>query len=63
MGTLVSILIIINNYLQIDLRLGIALCISLSGLVASARYFSNAHDIPQLICGFLVGFIPLLVIM
>jgi len=63
MGTLVSILIIINNYLQIDLRLGIAVCISLSGLVASARYFSNAHDIPQLICGFLVGFIPLLVIM
>lgn len=63
MGTLVSLIIILNNYLQIDLRLWIAVCISLSGLVASARYFSNAHNLPQLVCGFLVGLIPIYVIM
>lgn len=63
MGALVSLLVIINNYLQLDLRLFIAMGISVSGLVASARYFSNAHNISQLISGFVVGFASIFIVL
>jgi len=55
-GALLSILVLANYYTYVDLRIGIALVISIAGLVASARLFAKAHDIPQLIAGFALGF-------
>jgi hypothetical protein len=55
-GALLSLLVLANYYTYVDLRIGIALVISIAGLVASARHFAKAHDIPQLIAGFALGF-------
>jgi hypothetical protein len=55
-GALLSLLIIINQYTQLDLRIAIGLVIAIAGLVGSARHFANAHNTAQLVAGFLVGF-------
>jgi hypothetical protein len=55
-GALLSLLVLANYYTHVDLRIGIAIVILIAGLVASARHFAEAHNIPQLLAGFALGF-------
>lgn len=55
-GAMISLLVLANYYTHVDLRIGIAIMVLIAGLVASARHFAKAHNIPQLIAGFALGF-------
>jgi hypothetical protein len=57
LGALLGLLVIVNLNNYFDLRLAIAGVVLVSGLVASARLFANAHDLPQIIAGFALGFV------
>ncbi|MFY7735123.1 MAG: hypothetical protein ACOVSR_16740 [Bacteroidia bacterium] len=55
-GALLSLLVLANYYTHVDLRIAIAIVILIAGLVGSARHFAEAHNIPQLLAGFALGF-------
>lgn len=63
MGALLGLLVIANFDNYIDLRLMIAGIVLISGIVASARLFANAHNILQIISGFALGFAWMLVVL
>lgn len=63
MGALLGLLVIANFDNYIDLRLMIAGIVLISGIVASARLFANAHNIQQIISGFALGFAWMLVVL
>jgi hypothetical protein len=63
MGALLGLLVIANFTTNIDLRLMIAGIVLISGIVASARLFANAHNIPQIISGFALGLAWMLMVL
>jgi len=62
-GALLGLLVIVNLKNYIDLRLAIAGVVIVSGLVASARLFAKAHDLPQIIAGFALGFVWIYIVL
>jgi len=55
-GAMLGLLVIANFANYLDLRLLIAGVVLIAGIVASARLFANAHNISQIISGFVLGF-------
>jgi hypothetical protein len=56
MGALLGLLIVANIHLNMDLRLAIGAVIIVTGITASARLFSHAHNLAQIIAGLFLGF-------
>ena len=59
MGAMLSMMLFLLKYHQVDCPWIYALWLVLSGFVCSARLQLNAHTPAQLAAGFLLGFVPL----
>ena len=62
-GALLGLLVIANFTNYIDLRLMIAGIVLIAGIVASARLFANAHNISQIVSGFVLGLAWILMVL
>ena len=62
-GAMLGLLIIANFANYLDSRLMIAGIILIAGIVASARLFANAHNISQIVSGFVLGFAWILMVL
>jgi len=62
-GAMLGLLIIANFANYLDSRLMIAGIILIAGIVASARLFANAHNISQIVSGFVLGLAWILMVL
>jgi hypothetical protein len=55
LGALFGVILYATKHTGTDLRMLLTLVLVVSGLVASARMFANAHTLPQIYLGFFAG--------
>ncbi len=63
LGALAGLLVVSGKLAEFDTRILLIITMLISGLVASARVFSNAHEERQVYSGFFLGFFWMLLIL